>query len=265
MPGTQRSDSAQKPLDISHDSSGLVLDIPGLQLYASTMAAAVTVLDSFLSSAYDLPKEISRKVFKALRNFVTDPQSVGLHMERLHGQTAQLWSIRVDDDYRIIFRESESGPPVVLFVGKHDHAYRFADRMAQNQGPPIGLFAREIPSGIEEIQDVTFSMHMQRELIGEAAAARVDLEDLESMVTTRKYLSLARVLLREDGTSVRFTFAQLEKAIADRLPPSARKHRPWWANERGRHVQASSWLGVGWKVGSVDLTGEIVTFNRIKT
>lgn len=229
------------------------------------MATAVTVLDSFLSSAYDLPKETARKVFKALRNFVNDPRNVGLNLERLQGKASDLWSIRVDDNYRIIFRESQSGTPVVLFVGKHDHAYRYADRAAQNQERSIGLFSREIPSGIEEMQDVTFSKHMRREPHCDVAAARVDLEDLESMVSTRKYLPLARVLLQEEGTSVRFTFGQLEEAIADQLAPSARKHRPWWANERGRHVQASSWLGVGWKVGSVDLTGEIVTFDRIKT
>jgi len=228
------------------------------------MPAAVTVLDSFLSSAYDLPKETARKVFKALRNFVSDPRNIGLNLERLQGKANDLWSIRVDDDYRIIFRESEPGPPVVLFVGKHDLAYRFADRTAHSQAPSIGLFSRERPSGIEEVQEVTPLMNLRRVQKGEAAAASVDLEDLETMVSTRKYLPIARILLQEDGPSARFTFAQLEMAIADQLPPSARKHRPWWANERGRHVQASSWLGVGWKVGSVDLTGEMVTFNRIK-
>ena len=227
------------------------------------MPAAVTVLDSFLSSAYDLPKEAARKVFKALRNFVSDRRNAGLSLERLQGKANDLWSIRVDDDYRIIFRESEPGPPVVLFVGKHDLAYRFADRTAHSQAPSIGLFSRERPSGIEEVQEVTPLMNLRRVQKGEAAAASVDLEDLETMVSTRKYLPIARILLQEDGHSARFTFAQLEKAIADQLPTSARKYRPWWANERGRHVQASSWLGVGWKVGSVDLTGEIVTFNRI--
>jgi mRNA-degrading endonuclease RelE of RelBE toxin-antitoxin system len=241
------------------------LDNLSLWLYASPMAAAVTVLDSFLSSAYDLPKETSRKVFKALRNFVTDRRNAGLSLERLQGKANDLWSIRVDDDYRIIFRESEPHPPVVLFVGKHDLAYRFADRTAHSQAPSIGLFARERPSGIEEVQEVTPLMNLRRVLKGEEAAASVDLEDLETLVSTRKYLPIARILLQEGGTAARFTFAQLEKAIADQLPPSARKYRPWWANERGRHVQASSWLGVGWKVGSVDLTGEIVTFNRIKT
>jgi mRNA-degrading endonuclease RelE of RelBE toxin-antitoxin system len=241
------------------------LDNLSLWLYASPMAAAVTVLDSFLSSAYDLPKETARKVFKALRNFVSDRRNAGLNLERLQGKASDLWSIRVDDDYRIIFRESEPHPPVVLFVGKHDLAYRFADRAAHSQAPSIGLFARERPSGIEEVQEVTPLMNLRRVLKGEEAAARVDLEDLETLVSTRKYLPIARILLQEGGTSARFTFAQLEKAIADQLPPSARKYRPWWANERGRHVQASSWLGVGWKVGSVDLTGGIVTFNRIQT
>lgn len=241
------------------------LDNLSLWLYASPMAAAVTVLDSFLSSAYDLPKETARKVFKALRNFVSDRRNAGLNLERLQGKASDLWSIRVDDDYRIIFRESEPGPAVVLFVGKHDLAYRFADRTAHSQAPSIGLFARERPSGIEEVQEVTPLMNLRRVQKGEAAA-RVDLEDLETMVSTRKYLPIARILLQEDGHSARFTFAQLEKEIADRLPPSAPKYRAWWANERGgRHVQASSWLGVGWKVGSFDLTGETVTFHRIET
>ena len=76
------------------------------------------VLDSFLSSAYDLPKETHKKVFKALKNFVIDPRNVGLHLERLHGKASDLWSIRVDDDYRIILRELPSGPPVSFVCGK---------------------------------------------------------------------------------------------------------------------------------------------------
>jgi Txe/YoeB family toxin of Txe-Axe toxin-antitoxin module len=211
------------------------------------MAAAVTVLDWFLSSAYDLPKETARKVFKALRNFVTDQRNAGLNLERLQGKANDLWSIRVDDDYRIIFRESEPGPPVVLFVGKHDVAYRFADRTAHSQARSIGLFARERPSGIEEVQEVTPLMNMRRVLNGETAAARVDLEDLETMVSTRKYLPIARILLQEDGTSARFTFAQLEEAIADQFPPVGSEASPMVGERAGRAScpgigLAGSWL-----------------------
>jgi hypothetical protein len=36
------------------------------------MPTAITVRDSFLSSAYDLPKEIAKKIFKALKSFVSN-------------------------------------------------------------------------------------------------------------------------------------------------------------------------------------------------
>lgn len=113
-----------------------------------------------------------------------------------------------------------------------------------------------------EIFDPLSSMLNKME--GEGSAERVDIEDLESMVRTRKYLPLARILLQEEEPSVQFTFAQLETTIDAHLPPAARKYRQWWANERGRHVQASSWLGVGWKVDSVDLIAGTVAFHKVK-
>lgn len=226
------------------------------------MAAAVTVLDSFLSSAYDLPRETHKKVFKALRNFVVDPRNVGLHLERLNGRASHLWSIRVDDDYRIILRRSEIGTPVVLFVGTHDRAYRFAERGFPDELRCCNLApADDLKSEIRGSLDPLSSMLDGLE--GEGLAKEIAIEDLESMVGTRKYLPLARVFLQEEGDSVLFTFSQIETAIDDQLPPSARRHRAWWGNERGRHVQASCWLGVGWKVVSVDLTSETVTFARI--
>jgi mRNA-degrading endonuclease RelE of RelBE toxin-antitoxin system len=193
------------------------------------MAASITVLDSFLSSAYDLPKETAKKVFKAQRNCVSDRRNAGLNLERLQGKANDLWSIRVDDDYRIIFRELGHGPPVVMFVGKHDLAYRFAERTAHSQAPAraffaflapsIGSFARERLSAIGKNREVTPTMNLRWALKGEAAASLVSLEDLETIVSTRKYLPIARILLQEGGPSTRFTFAQLEKEIADQLPP----------------------------------------------
>jgi hypothetical protein len=69
--------------------------------------------------------------------------------------------------------------------------------------------------------------------------------------------------MQESGESVRFTFEDIEKIIGDRLPPSARKHRPWWGNESSpQRVQAVSWMAVGWKVETVDLSAEVVVFIR---
>lgn len=47
------------------------------------------------------------------------------------------------------------------------------------------------------------------------------------------------------------------------LPASARRHRPWWANERsGSHVHASAWMGVGRRTTNVDLSAGVVDFTR---
>lgn len=59
------------------------------------------------------------------------------------------------------------------------------------------------------------------------------------------------------------SFAEIEKIIGNELPPSAYKHRPWWANERiGTHVWAHAWLKAGWRVDSVDLGSQRVSLVR---
>jgi hypothetical protein len=78
-----------------------------------------------------------------------------------------------------------------------------------------------------------------------------------------KYDSLKGVLLRTNGTGVTLTFTEIERALGFRLPISARKYRPWWANQSdGAHVQAQAWMGAGWRVWSVDLASETVRFDR---
>jgi hypothetical protein len=49
--------------------------------------------------------------------------------------------------------------------------------------------------------------------------------------------------------------------ICGGLPPSARRHRAWWANPADdQHPHARAWLHAGWRVHNVDLEGEKVTF-----
>jgi hypothetical protein len=76
-----------------------------------------------------------------------------------------------------------------------------------------------------------------------------------------RYDALVR-LLRQGGPSHRtLTFADVEAALGAPLPASARRHRPWWANDR-THTQARAWLDAGWAVRSVSLDHERVTFAR---
>jgi hypothetical protein len=58
---------------------------------------------------------------------------------------------------------------------------------------------------------------------------------------------------------VSITFSDVER-IVGALPASAREHRAWWANDS--KTQAMAWQGAGWRVGTADLAGERVVFQR---
>lgn len=236
------------------------------------MATSVLVQDSFFSSAYELPKEIAKKVFKSLRNFLSNPGGCGLHQEKLNGVRSDLWSLRVDQDYRIIFHQSAASAAVFLFVGKHDVAYRFAKDLstpllipAALSGPGIlasyvgAIFRLREPgdprvlAGASNVADVKSNE--------EAIAVRFD--DLDSLVKTRKYLPLARLLIQKPGASITLSFQDIERCIGESLPVSARKYRPWWANENSAtRSQALSWMTIGRRVEEVDIHTERVRFSR---
>lgn len=81
-----------------------------------------------------------------------------------------------------------------------------------------------------------------------------------------KYQPLADYLASQVPTEegVTMAFSEVDSILASGgtcLPPSARVHRPWWANDR-THTQAKAWMDNGWESASVDLTTETVTFVR---
>lgn len=78
-----------------------------------------------------------------------------------------------------------------------------------------------------------------------------------------KYEPLRTYLDGRSETTVRATFAQIEEILGVALPPSARKYRPWWANEQaGTHVHARAWLDAGRRTSNVDLKAGTVEFLR---
>ena len=62
----------------------------------------------------------------------------------------------------------------------------------------------------------------------------------------------------------RATFAEVETVLDFDLPPSARMHRPWWANQsRGNgHSHALAWITAGWETAQVDMEAETLLFRR---
>ena len=67
--------------------------------------------------------------------------------------------------------------------------------------------------------------------------------------------------VREGNEKISLTFEQIEKIIDDKLPPSARQHRNWWANDSVGHTQSQQWLDVSWRVSSVNIAEERVVFS----
>jgi plasmid maintenance system killer protein len=230
------------------------------------MPAAVIIQDSFLACAYELPKEISRKVFKALRALAANPKSGGLHLEKLGGRSKGLWSARVDDNYRIVFDWSSSGVPVVIYVAKHDDAYAFSDSgSVVNLGLGVGSVPGNTGAQIGSIPPVAGSKAIAEIALPPKQPLRIsaEIDELEPLVNTRKYLPLARVLLNSSLDRIVYSFSDIERIIGFSLPASARKFPAWRANESsGNHVQARAWMAIGWRVETLNLIRESVTFRR---
>jgi hypothetical protein len=56
------------------------------------------------------------------------------------------------------------------------------------------------------------------------------------------------------------TFREIEAVIGRPLPASARRHRPWWANDATGHAHARAWLDAGYRTEEVDMAGEKLVF-----
>lgn len=79
-----------------------------------------------------------------------------------------------------------------------------------------------------------------------------------------RYAPLAIWLQNQTEDKVVCSFEEVENIIDDTLPPSARNLRAWWANDSVSRVQSIQWLDAGWRVSSVNMTTEQVTFSRIE-
>jgi hypothetical protein len=58
-------------------------------------------------------------------------------------------------------------------------------------------------------------------------------------------------------------FTDIETLIGRTLPPSARRHRPWWSNNASNHVNTKAWLDAGYKTERVDLSAERLVFRKV--
>jgi hypothetical protein len=76
-----------------------------------------------------------------------------------------------------------------------------------------------------------------------------------------KYHPLTLHLHAQAGDRVRMTFAEIERVIGGKLPPSAAS-RAWWSNNPSNNVMTKAWLEAGYESEQVDLSGRKLVFKR---
>ncbi|MEM9121026.1 MAG: DUF4268 domain-containing protein [Cyanobacteria bacterium P01_F01_bin.56] len=108
-------------------------------------------------------------------------------------------------------------------------------------------------------------------VVGEGAQGEKFAPDDETLNPTEeeidhndsRYAPLAVWLQSQMSDRITCTFKEIEIVIQDELPPSARQHRNWWANDSVSHAQSIQWLEAGWRVSSVNMSTERVVFSRM--
>jgi hypothetical protein len=78
-----------------------------------------------------------------------------------------------------------------------------------------------------------------------------------------KYEPLHKFLTQQTTAELPMTFGEVEQIIGSKLPASAYRHRPWWANEAASHVHAKAWLSADYQTEQVDMAGKKLVFKRV--
>lgn len=79
-----------------------------------------------------------------------------------------------------------------------------------------------------------------------------------------KYEALGKFLRSQQGERVPMSFTDIERVIGGKLPPSARKHRPWWSNNPTNSVMTKVWLAAGFESEQVDIASRRLVFHRVR-
>jgi hypothetical protein len=78
-----------------------------------------------------------------------------------------------------------------------------------------------------------------------------------------KFEPLTRYLGSLSARERRMSFREVEQVLGFQLPPSARKHRPWWSNNPDNSAMTRAWLAAGFRTERVDMAGETLVFRKV--
>jgi len=124
-----------------------------------SLKVKVALAQDFLANLAKLPSAVQGKILKWSLNFQSDPTSPGINYESINGaRDKNLKSVRIDQDWRgIVFRPTEGDVYVLMYVDKHDEAYRWAKDRRVAVNPVTGalqVFAVEnlVEPVLEEVR-----------------------------------------------------------------------------------------------------------------
>ncbi len=88
------------------------------------MSIAILYAEEFKKCYQELPVAIQKKAERREELFRTNPFHPSLRTEKLHPKDREVWSFRIDDNYRILFRFKDHNTVYLLAVGSHHWIYR---------------------------------------------------------------------------------------------------------------------------------------------
>lgn len=105
-----------------------------------TLTPRVALSQQFLLELAKLPAAVHSRVVKWMLKFQQDPTAAGINYETIRGaRDASLRSVRIDQDWRgIVFKPERGDLYVLLHLGHHDDAYRWAERRKLTINPATG-------------------------------------------------------------------------------------------------------------------------------
>ena len=84
-----------------------------------------------------------------------------------------------------------------------------------------------------------------------------------SAVSSSKYQPLTAHLRAQRASRVPMSFAEVERVLGTKLPPSASSHRAWWSNDPTNNIMTKAWLEAGFQSEQVDLDSRKLVFRRV--
>lgn len=78
-----------------------------------------------------------------------------------------------------------------------------------------------------------------------------------------KYDRLGEFLQSQRNKEVPMTFAEIERVIGEKLPPSSPQYPAWWSNNPTNNVMTKVWLAAGFRTEQVDTKARKVVFRRV--